>query len=62
MYFRRESGGLVVGGYERDPAPWSVDGVPDDFNNKLLQEDWDRFAPLMANACERVPVVETAES
>ncbi len=48
VYFRRESGGLVVGGYERDPAPWSVDGVPEDFNNKLLQEDWDRFAPLMS--------------
>jgi glycine cleavage system aminomethyltransferase T len=60
VYFRRESGGLVVGGYERDPAPWSVDGVPGDFNNKLLQEDWDRFAPLMANACERVPAVEHA--
>ncbi len=60
VYFRRESGGLVVGGYERDPAPWSVDGVPEDFNNKLLQEDWDRFAPLMANACERVPILEHA--
>ena len=51
VYFRRESGGLVLGGYERDPAPWSLYGVPDDFNNKLLPEDWDRFAPLMTNAC-----------
>src|SRR4029450_1122356 len=34
VYFRREGGGLVVGGYERDPAPWSVHGVPDDFNNR----------------------------
>ena len=24
VYFRRESGGLVLGGYERDPAPWSL--------------------------------------
>ncbi len=61
VYFRRESGGLVVGGYERDPAPWSVHGVPDDFNNKLLDEDWDRFAPLMANATRRVPALEHAE-
>ena len=61
VYFRRESGGLVLGGYERDPAPWSLHGVPDDFNNKLLPEDWDRFAPLMANACRRVPAVEQAE-
>ena len=24
VYFRREGDGLVLGGYERDPAPWSV--------------------------------------
>ena len=51
----------MLGGYERDPAPWSVDGVPDDFNNRLLPEDWDRFAPLMTNACQRVPAAEHAD-
>lgn len=61
VYFRQEGAGLLLGGYERDPAPWSVEGVPADFNNKLLQEDWDRFSPLMANACKRVPLVEHAE-
>ncbi|MEP6625288.1 MAG: FAD-dependent oxidoreductase, partial [Acidimicrobiia bacterium] len=61
VYFRRESGGLVLGGYERDPAPWSVHGVPADFNNKLLAEDWDRFAPIMTNAINRVPAAESAE-
>ncbi len=61
VYFRREGSGLVLGGYERDPAPWSVDGVPQDFNNKLLAEDWERFTPLMANACRRVPAVEDAD-
>ena len=61
MYFRRESGGLVFGGYERDPAPWSLHGVPADFNNKLLPEDWDRFAPLFENAVTRVPAVEDVE-
>jgi 4-methylaminobutanoate oxidase (formaldehyde-forming) len=61
VYFRRESGGLVVGGYERDPAPWAIDGVPEDFNNRLLPDDWDRFAPLMTNACSRVPALEHAE-
>ena len=43
------------------PAPWSVDGVPADFNNQLLPEDWDRFAPLMENAMRRVPAVEHAD-
>src|SRR6266508_2262714 len=28
VYFRSESGGLVMGGYERHPAPWSLDGIP----------------------------------
>ena len=32
VYFRPESGGLIMGGYERDPAPWSLDGIPPDFN------------------------------
>ncbi len=61
VYFRRESGGLVLGGYERDPAPWNVHGIPADFNNKLLPEDWDRFAPIMTNAIRRVPAAESAE-
>ena len=28
VYFRGESGGLVMGGYERNPAPWGLDGIP----------------------------------
>ena len=45
-----------MGGYERDPAPWSLDGIPADFNGKLLAEDWPRFEELMENAIVRVPV------
>jgi 4-methylaminobutanoate oxidase (formaldehyde-forming) len=61
VYFRPESGGLVVGGYERDPAPWALDGIPADFNAKLLPEDWDRFEPLLENAIVRVPSLADAE-
>ena len=39
VYFREEVGGLCMGGYERDPAPWSLDGIPPDFNGKLLAPD-----------------------
>src|SRR5262249_17451243 len=35
VYFRGESGGLVMGGYERRPAPWALDGIPADFNGRL---------------------------
>ena len=61
VYYRGEVGGLVAGGYERTPAPWGLDGIPGDFNGKLLPEDWERFEPLMENAVVRVPALETAE-
>jgi glycine cleavage system T protein len=61
VYFRGESGGLVMGGYERHPAPWGLDGIPGDFNGKLLPEDWERFEELMTNAVVRVPELEEAE-
>jgi 4-methylaminobutanoate oxidase (formaldehyde-forming) len=61
VYFRPESGGLVMGGYERDPVPWSLDGIPPDFNGKLLEEDWPRFEPLLENAIKRVPALEEME-
>jgi glycine cleavage system T protein len=61
VYFRGESGGLVMGGYERHPAPWGLDGIPHDFNGQLLPEDWERFEELMTNAVVRVPELEEAE-
>jgi 4-methylaminobutanoate oxidase (formaldehyde-forming) len=61
VYFRGESGGLVMGGYERNPAPWGLDGIPADFNGKLLAEDWERFEELMENAVVRVPSLAEAE-
>jgi glycine cleavage system aminomethyltransferase T/glycine/D-amino acid oxidase-like deaminating enzyme len=61
VYFRGESGGLVMGGYERHPAPWALDGVPSDFNGRLLEEDWPRFEELMTNALVRVPSLAEME-
>ncbi len=61
VYFRGESGGLVMGGYERKPAPWGLDGIPTDFNGKLLAEDWERFDELLSNSIVRVPALEDAE-
>ncbi len=63
VYFRAEGGGsLVMGGYERNPAPWAVDdGPPPDFNNTLLPEDWERFEPLAEAAFGLVPAMANAE-
>ena len=65
IYFREEGGGLVMGGYERDSAPWSLrdggrglDEIPPDFNGRLLEDDWDRFEEIVVNSRKRVPAME----
>jgi 4-methylaminobutanoate oxidase (formaldehyde-forming) len=60
VYFREEVGGLCMGGYERNPAPWALDGVPPDFNGKLLAPDLPRFEEIMAGAVRRVPAIADA--
>ena len=31
VYFREEVGGMIMGGYERNPDPWCLDGhIPPD--------------------------------
>ncbi len=62
VYYRQEVDGLVMGGYERQSAPWtatarSYDAVPSDFNGKLLPPDWDRFTEILENSQVRVPVL-----
>ena len=61
VYFRRDANGLVMGGYERNPAPWGLSGIAPDFNNRLLPEDWPRFEPLSQNAIIRVPALERGQ-
>ncbi|TML87901.1 MAG: FAD-dependent oxidoreductase [Actinobacteria bacterium] len=61
VYFRTEVGGLVMGGYERKPYPWALDGIPGGFEAKLLPADWDRMEELMENAISRVPAMEDAQ-
>jgi glycine cleavage system aminomethyltransferase T/glycine/D-amino acid oxidase-like deaminating enzyme len=63
IYFREEGGGLVMGGYERQSAPWALDGhrldaIPADFNGRLLEEDWPRFEEIAKNSSRRVPVMD----
>jgi glycine cleavage system aminomethyltransferase T/glycine/D-amino acid oxidase-like deaminating enzyme len=63
IYFREEGGGLIMGGYERQSAPWALDerlrdAIPPDFNGRLLEEDWERFEEIAANSRRRVPVMD----
>jgi sarcosine dehydrogenase len=59
-YYKEEVGGLVMGGYEPNPVPWANNGIPRDFNFKLLESDFDHFAPTMELAMGRVPALQTA--
>jgi glycine cleavage system aminomethyltransferase T/glycine/D-amino acid oxidase-like deaminating enzyme len=65
IYFREDGGGLVMGGYERHSKPAflpngtaGLDEIPPDFNGRLLEDDWDRFAEITENSKRRVPVMD----
>jgi glycine cleavage system aminomethyltransferase T/glycine/D-amino acid oxidase-like deaminating enzyme len=53
-YFRPEAGGLLVGGYSRDPVTWDVD-EPLLEPRMLFEADMDRFAESWEGAQRRVP-------
>ncbi len=55
-YYRPEGGGLMIGLFEPECAPWQVDGVPEDASFVDLPPDWDRMAPYIEKAMQRVPV------
>ncbi len=59
-YVRQERDGLIVGPYEKDAQPWSVDGVPPDFGMELLPPDLDRVEHIVAKAMARVPALAEA--
>ncbi len=62
VYVREEVGGLLVGGYERNPDPWHVETpIPPDFNDRLLAEKWERFEPIAEGAFDLIPTLKETE-
>ncbi|MBW2386375.1 MAG: GcvT family protein [Deltaproteobacteria bacterium] len=59
-YFREEGSGLMVGLFEPVAAPWSLDGIPDNFSFGVLEPDLDRMIPYLQNALERIPSAKEA--
>ncbi|MEP7381853.1 MAG: FAD-dependent oxidoreductase [Gemmatimonadota bacterium] len=59
-YYREEGGGLMVGLFEPECAPWMVEGMPDDFAFGEIAPDWDRMTGYIERAMRRVPI--TAET
>jgi glycine cleavage system aminomethyltransferase T/glycine/D-amino acid oxidase-like deaminating enzyme len=57
-YFKEETGGLVVGGFEPAAKPWvAPEELPYPFEFQLLGEDWEHFSVLMDSAVHRLPVL-----
>ena len=61
VYCREEVRGLLIGGFEANPEPWALEGVPPDFHHRLLPTNWPVFEPVALNATQRVPAFEHAE-
>ncbi|RWK33827.1 FAD-dependent oxidoreductase [Mesorhizobium sp.] len=63
IYFKEEVGGLVMGGYEPNPQTWTTHlpggDVPDDWQFRLFDDDYDHFEQHMKQAIARVPALET---
>lgn len=59
-YWKEEVGGLVMGGYEPNPIPWALEGLPSEFEFQLLENDLAHFEPLLELAAGRVPAMESA--
>ncbi|WP_210880373.1 GcvT family protein [Roseovarius autotrophicus] len=59
-YYREEVGGLLVGLFEPDAAPWMVDAIPENFAFGEIEPDWDRMVPHLEAAFRRVPQIAEA--
>ena len=54
-YLRMERDGVIIGPYEKQGKPWSIDGVPPEFGMELLEPDIDAIADIAGQAMARVP-------
>jgi dimethylglycine dehydrogenase len=58
MYMRPEGRGILLGVYEKDATPWSVDGTSWDFgDNELLAPQLDRLSDALATGFQRFPAL-----
>ncbi len=56
-YFKEEVGGLVMGGYEPDPQGWVTGDIPENWEFRLFDDDYDHFGQHLEQAIARVPAL-----
>jgi len=54
-YYREEMGSLMIGLFEPVAKSWNLDRIPDNFSFGEIEPDWERMAPYLEKAYERVP-------
>ncbi|MGQ0609743.1 MAG: GcvT family protein [Paracoccaceae bacterium] len=57
-YFKEEVGGLVMGGYEPNPQGWVTGDIPENWEFRLFDDDFDHFAQHLEQAVARIPALE----
>ncbi len=59
-YFKPEAGGLLVGAFEPNAVAWGQQGIPQDFCfDEIEGHIEEQLMPVLADAMERVPVLQT---
>jgi glycine cleavage system aminomethyltransferase T len=65
-YYLDEMGGLLLGLFEPVAGPWGMKnpdgtgGIPKDFSFGEIAPDWDRLAPYLDTAMNRIPIAREA--
>jgi 4-methylaminobutanoate oxidase (formaldehyde-forming) len=58
-YYKEDAGKLLLGAFEPNAKPWSVDGIPHDFEFGEIPYDFDHFEPILEAAIGRLPALGT---
>uniref|UniRef100_A0A4X2M981 Pyruvate dehydrogenase phosphatase regulatory subunit, mitochondrial n=2 Tax=Vombatus ursinus TaxID=29139 RepID=A0A4X2M981_VOMUR len=60
IYVRNWQGGILSGGFEKNPKPIFTEGK-NQLDIQNLHEDWDHFEPLLSSLLRRMPTLEALE-
>jgi len=58
-YYREEVGSMMIGLFEPIAKSWNLDHIPENFSFGEIEPDWDRMAPFLEKAYERVPAARS---